>query len=58
MTTTTREVANTYRVTVKVAVEPGLAHQSAEVRVNIQVTDIDEDLSITAPDDVNLADTP
>ena len=48
------EVANTYRVTVKVAVEGGLPHQSAEVRVNIHVTDIDEDLSITAPDDVDL----
>ena len=44
------QVANNYRVTVKAAVQGGLAHQSAEVRVNIRVTDVDEGVSITAPD--------
>ena len=49
-----QQVANTYQVTVKVAVDGGLDHQSDEVRVNIQVTDVDGDVIITAPDDVNL----
>ena len=52
------QVPNTYRVTVKVAVEGGLEYQSDEVRVNIHVTDVDQDVGLTAPDDVDPIDYP